>query len=97
MKVTVDIPDDVYRQVKAKSALEGWAVREVATTLFRAWVAAPAAAPPEAQKAPAGKKEPADPPWFGGLRAHAPRAKGLYDMEAIRRSIARGRTGEDRP
>jgi hypothetical protein len=40
MKTSIDIPDDLYRQVKAKSALEGRAVREVATELFAAWVQA---------------------------------------------------------
>jgi hypothetical protein len=30
MKATIEVPDDLYRRVKAKSALEGRAVREVA-------------------------------------------------------------------
>ena len=34
MKATMDIPDELYRQVKAKSALEGRCVREIAVTLF---------------------------------------------------------------
>ena len=38
MKATINIPDDLYRKVKAKSALEGRPVREVAIDLFRAWV-----------------------------------------------------------
>jgi hypothetical protein len=49
VKATIDIPDDLYRKVKAKSALEGRPVREVAIALFRDWVekkpAAPAALP----------------------------------------------------
>lgn len=39
MKTSIDLPDDLYRLVKSKSALEGKAVREVATALFSAWVA----------------------------------------------------------
>jgi hypothetical protein len=39
MKTSLDLPDDLYRQVKARSALEGRTVREVATALFSAWVA----------------------------------------------------------
>ncbi len=39
MKATIDIPDDLYRRVKAKSALEGRPVRDVAITLFQGWVA----------------------------------------------------------
>ena len=38
MKATIDIPDDVYRRVKAKSALEGRAVREVTIELYRRWL-----------------------------------------------------------
>ena len=38
MKATINIPDDLYRKVKAKSALEGRPVREVAIELFRGWV-----------------------------------------------------------
>jgi len=38
MKTSLDLPDDLYRRVKSKSALEGRAVREVATALFAAWV-----------------------------------------------------------
>lgn len=38
MKATIDIPDELYRRVKAKSALEGRPVRAVAIELFRAWV-----------------------------------------------------------
>ncbi len=39
MKATIDIPDDLYRRVKAKSALEGRAVREVTIELYRQWLA----------------------------------------------------------
>jgi len=38
MKTSIDLPDDLYRRVQSKSALEGLAVREVATALFAAWV-----------------------------------------------------------
>ena len=38
MKATIEIPDDLYRKVKAKSALQGRPVREVAIELFDAWV-----------------------------------------------------------
>jgi hypothetical protein len=38
MKATIDIPDDLYRQVKARSALEGRPVRDVAIELFRRWL-----------------------------------------------------------
>ncbi len=38
MKTSIDLADDLYRRIKSKSALEGRAVREVATALFTAWV-----------------------------------------------------------
>lgn len=38
MKATIDIPDDLYRQVKAEAALQGVTVREVTTQLYRRWL-----------------------------------------------------------
>jgi len=41
MKATIDIPDDLYRRVKAKTALKGRSVRDVTIELFRNWVQEP--------------------------------------------------------
>ncbi len=41
MKATIEIPDELYRRVKAKSALEGRPVRAVAVELLRTWVGDP--------------------------------------------------------
>lgn len=38
MKATIEIPDELYRQVKAKSALEGRAIREVTIELYQVWL-----------------------------------------------------------
>lgn len=38
MKATIDVPDDLYRRVKARTALEGRTVREVTTELYRRWL-----------------------------------------------------------
>lgn len=38
MKLTLDIPDELYRRVKARSAMEGRPVRAVAVDLFRKWL-----------------------------------------------------------
>ena len=38
MKATFEIPDELYRKVKAKSALEGRPMRVVAVELFRNWL-----------------------------------------------------------
>ena len=92
MKATIDIPDDLYRRVKAKSAMEGLAVREVAVSLFDRWVhdAATAAG---ATAADATTGEPPVPAWYGGARRQARRV-ARHDMASVRRSIARGRIDE---
>jgi hypothetical protein len=38
MKATIEIPDELYRRVKAKSALDGRTIREVTIELYRAWI-----------------------------------------------------------
>lgn len=38
MKATIDIPDDLYRRVKARTAEEGRRIREVAAELFQKWL-----------------------------------------------------------
>ena len=50
MRTTVDIPDDLYRQVKSRSSLEGLAVREVTVALYQQWIAGHA----QLTNAPAG-------------------------------------------
>ena len=93
MKATMEIPDELYRQVKAKSALEGRPVREVAVELFQRYVGLDE--PSELGREGRGPKgrhvidgEPA-PAWFGALRRFAQAVK-RHDMEAVRESIARG-------
>jgi hypothetical protein len=41
MKTTMDIPDQLYRQLKARSAAKGMAVREVLIGLIEHWVEGP--------------------------------------------------------
>ncbi len=38
MKATIEIPDDLYRRVKARSAILGRSVREVTTELYQRWL-----------------------------------------------------------
>ena len=38
MKATIDIPDDLYRQVKSEAALRGLTIREVTTRLYERWL-----------------------------------------------------------
>ena len=95
MKATIEVPDELYRLVKAKSALEGRAIREVTEELYRAYVgveepgqevgALRAAAAELLGGAPV-------PEWFGSLR---PKTKTVrHDSEAVRESVARGVTEE---
>jgi hypothetical protein len=90
MKATIDLPDDLYRRVKAKSALQGQAVREVAIGLFQGWIAEKTPAPEEAQIRAAQRSPPA---WFAGAREYARQVR-RHDMATVRRSIARGRARE---
>jgi len=93
MKATVEIPDELYRQVKAKSALEGRPVREVAVELFRGYVAGErdtgSRSAVRASRSPLlvdGKPAPA---WFGLARKHVRRGTD-HDLDAVRKSIERG-------
>lgn len=38
MKATFEIPDELYREVKAETAREGRTVRDVVITLFQQWL-----------------------------------------------------------
>lgn len=86
MKATIDIPDDLYRRVKAKSAMQGQPVREVVVTLFQGWIGEATAEPAAAPVSADGRT----PAWFGAARKYAVRAEH-HDMAAIRRSIVLGR------
>jgi hypothetical protein len=89
MKATIEVPDDLYRQVKAKSALRGQAVREVVMSLFQSWIeeGEPVAS------APSFAAHQSPPAWFGGARKYARQVR-RHDLTAVRASIARGRGRE---
>lgn len=53
MKATVDIPDQLYRRVKARAALEGRAVRDVTIELYEHWLGDRPADSPDERKAAA--------------------------------------------
>lgn len=99
MKATIDVPDDLYRRLKAKSALEGRPVREVAVNLFRSYVEGTVATVAATQSgreisgAPPGVREQPPPPWFGLAREYARNVKD-HSLEAIRSSIAKARQQE---
>jgi hypothetical protein len=92
MKATIEIPDDLYRRVKAKSAIEGQPVRQVVMHLFQGWLGQtdelPADKPVRVQGRPA-------PAWFGAARKYAQGVK-RHDLTSVRRSIDKGRAHASR-
>jgi hypothetical protein len=90
MKATIEVPDELYRRVKAKSAREGRALREVTLELYQGYVGqdiSESASPKTAnENLPEGRMLPS---WFGALGKTA-KAGAEHDMDAIRESIARG-------
>jgi hypothetical protein len=89
MKATMEIPDELYRRVKAKSALRGEPLREVAERLFQGWVSEPDSISDAPGPATA---ETGLPGWFGMARPFV-RRTASHDLAHIRQSIARGRAG----
>jgi hypothetical protein len=91
MKATIDIPDDLYRTVKARSAIEGRSLKSVVVQLFESWVRSetpPSPAPPDPTP-----EEVRSFPWLAISRRY--QTAGLnHDMDEIRASIARGRAAE---
>jgi hypothetical protein len=88
MKAPIDIPDGLYRRVKARSAIEGRPLRSVAVELFQKWLDNPPAEPAPEDEPPTGE-DLAKYPWLGIARRYvSPGASP--DMDAIRESIARG-------
>ena len=93
MKATLDIPDDLYRRVKARSALEGRPLRSVAVRLFQDWLDGPLAPeiPPTAAALTA--TELAAAPWLAISRRYV--KPGMdHDMDEIRAAIAKGWSAE---
>lgn len=52
MRTTLDLPDEVFRQIKAESALRGLKLKEFVTELLRAGLARETAAPGPRPRSP---------------------------------------------
>jgi hypothetical protein len=89
MKATLDIPDDLYRRVKARSALEGRPFRSVAVELLQAWLDAPSPAQTPSERVGPETKA----PWLV-ITTRALRPSQRHDMESIRDAVAAGWTAE---
>lgn len=92
MKATFDIPDELYRQVKARSALEGRPVRAVAIELLQSWLRRePSNDPLDLDQALSEREH--EFPWLAISRKYVKPGMS-HDMDAIRESIARGCSAE---
>ncbi len=87
MKATIEIPDELYRKVKAKSSNQGQPVGEVAIKLLRAWIGETRPAARRDQPLPRSSRS--RPSWFGLARKYA-RNVNDHGMPAVRESIAKG-------
>lgn len=95
MKATIQIPDEMYREVKAKSALHGRSVRSVTIMLYSSWL--------RGLVDESGQESPVVEPrlatgskpnlaCFGvGRRFVRKNVDGPHDMTSIRKSIVDGR------
>jgi plasmid stability protein len=83
MKATIDIDPVLYRRLKVEAARSGRTVRALVAEGLRRVLAEPPGV-----DAPEGLAEES---WFASLHRYAANAKGRHDLDAIRRSIARGR------
>jgi hypothetical protein len=84
MKTSLDLPDELYRRLKARSALEGRTVREVATTLFSAWVEGRV----ELEQVPVGTT------WLAPAPADDPRQAWLARWRSISDQVAQAVASE---
>jgi hypothetical protein len=88
MKATIEVPDELYRRVKARSALLGKAVREVTVELYERWVDGSLDAPED------GKTN----EWLDEWFAEADRAAALAPADGSARvELERARQRLDHP
>jgi hypothetical protein len=93
MKATLDIPDDLYRRVKARSAMEGRPLRSVAMELFQNWLdgpPTPAVHPPPSELTQA---ELDAAPWLAITRPYIKPGMS-HEMDDVRAAIAKGWAAE---
>ena len=91
MKATLEIPDELYRNVKARSALEGRPVRAVAAELFEKWLSGEIETGTKPKPAAIHSAATKSYPWLK-ISAKYPSEGVSYEMEDIRESIAHGRS-----
>ncbi len=81
MKATIDFDEGLYRRLKVEAARRGRTVRDLVAEGVRHVLGIPEAAAPAVQEES----------WFGVLGPYG-RKQSSHDLEAMRASVARGRT-----
>ncbi len=92
MKATLEIPDDLYRRVKARSALEGRPLRSVAVQLFQNWLNDEPSPPVVSVIALSADRKPTrfdKAPWLAITKPYL-KSEMSHDMDEIRATIAEG-------
>jgi hypothetical protein len=89
MKATLDIPDDLYKRVKARSAMEGKPIRSVAIELFQIWIQTPSDTGVENESVSLSAEDYKKYPWLELARRHK-NGNQSSDFREIKKSIAMG-------
>lgn len=85
MKATLDIPDELYRRVKSRSAMEGRPIRSVAVELFQKWLEEKPDVEIKSDRSLNVEKM----PWLAIARKYV-REDQNHDMDDIKDAIAAG-------
>lgn len=89
MKATLNIPDDLYKRVKARSALEGKPIRSVAIELFQRWIQTPSDVEDKMESVSLSAEDYKNYPWLDLARKYMNGNKSS-DLEEIKKSMAMG-------
>lgn len=93
MKATLDIPDDLYRRVEARSAAEGRPLQSVAVQLFEKWLDV---SPPPASGDALTEPTPDEldvAPWLALTRRYIQPGMN-HELDDVRAAVAEAWAGE---
>ena len=86
----MDIPDQLYRRVRAKGAMDGLTLRAITITLYTDWLDGKNVVPVAEQEGESAEDAPVSMPSWAGLCGNAitKNVNGPHDMQSIRKSLA---------
>jgi hypothetical protein len=93
MKATLDIPDDLYRRVEARSAAEGRPLQSVAVQLFEKWLDV---SPPPQDSGALTEPTPDEldvAPWLALTRRYVQPGMN-HELDDVRAAVAKAWAGE---